>query len=54
MQKIATKKEKPADFAGGLNPYDCLGLIDTGLRRHVRRVVVMMAMSQRKHAEIVA
>jgi len=43
------KTKKPADFVGGLNPYDCAGLTDTSLRRHVRRVVMMMAMSEGKH-----
>src|SRR5258708_1866918 len=45
----SAQNKKPADFVGGPNPYDCAGLADTDLRRHVRRVVMMMAMSQRKH-----
>ena len=48
------KRKKPAVFvSAGLESYDCAVLALTGLRRHVRHVVMMvMAVDQRKHAGI--
>jgi len=42
--------KKPADFVGGLQSYDCAGLALTGLRRHARRMMmVMVTMGQQNH-----
>jgi len=42
--------KKPADFVGGLQSYDCAELALTGLRRHARRMMmVMVTMGQQNH-----
>jgi hypothetical protein len=47
-------REKPADlFAGGLCIFNkCAVLTFTGLRRHVRRVMMVMVMCEGKHCSV--
>jgi len=47
---VIPETKKPAGFAGGLQSYNCVGSALTGLRRHARRMMmVMMTMGQRNH-----